>query len=185
MSSNVTKIDKKKVACAKVHVDMGKPHIDWFKEKPVVLHDESKVVVLPKVYDVYSIDAQQVSTFFNKVKNNTKANPLQTVVPLPFGCMLFDVQPNKEVPAQVRERYPNTIVVKGAKDGYELQMAYDGEKLSGQVKSGTLVYNIMPVESKGKYYCIIYEKTQPLEANKKQMYNGPQELKSNKVRYDR
>lgn len=184
-SGNKEKATKAKVACADMHIDMGKEHIDWVKAKPSVLQDDSKLIVLPKVYDVFSIDIVQMNSFFQAVKNNQTTEMLNTVVPLPYGCMIFAIKEQKDMPAPMRKLYPNTIVIKGEKNGYELQMAFDGIKMSGQAKSATQHFNIMPVEANGKYHYIIYEKAQEMEANKEGVYNGEQKMKSLKVRYDR
>lgn len=179
------KTTKKKVACADMHIDMGKAHLDWVKEKESVLQDDSKLVVLPKEYTVYSIGNGQLTTFFEAVKNNTDVQPLETVVPLPYGCIVFPVKERTDISLQMRKMYPNTTLLVGEKDGYELNLSFDGTKMSGRVKSATQQYDIMPMVANGYVYYMVYEKAQEMEANKEGAYKEIPKMKSHKIRYDR
>ncbi|MEZ5016812.1 MAG: hypothetical protein R2800_07155 [Flavipsychrobacter sp.] len=183
--NNKTKATKKKVACADMPVGVGKEHLDWVKEKQSVLYDDTKVVVLPKVYKVYTLSKEQLNAFFLAVKNNKTTQPLETVVPLPYGCIVFPVEQRKDVSPKMLKMYPNTILAKGEKDGYELNLSFDGTKMSGQIRSATQQYDIMPMEANGNFYYVVYEKAQEMEANKEGVYKETPKMKSHKIRYDR
>ena len=158
---------KKKVACAKTHIDEGAPHIDWFDEKDEVLDGAKEVVVLPKVHKLYSISTLQADNFFNIVNNDTV---LTTIIPLPqpAGCQVFTIR--KHIPENARIP-AGTVVTKGDALGQEAMITYSENKFYAFIKWFDNEFIVTPITAHEQTYYLVYTK-------EKDVIERPQDAKA-------
>jgi len=171
--------ERKKLSCADVHVDMNTPHLDWFEENKSVLNKANEVLVLPKNYQVFSIDTTQLSSFFNAVQSG---NTVITVLPLPSpaGCQLFTVTNNPEKGAKLPQ---GMIMAVGESNGQKAVLNFYRENLTAHINWFDMKYEIMTVKANGLPYIIVYEKMPPPpDPRKNKEDNKPEiiELRYNK-----
>lgn len=158
VASNNTKQMTRVASCGDIPIDLAKPHIDWYKESRSVLNTNStdNVMVLPKEYEVYSLNKTQIETFFAA---SAAGEQLNLVVPLayPVGCKSFPMKNDGGTPQQL----------KSIDRQYTLKVVYDGKALSGFAVVDDETYRIMPVQNNNAWYCVVYKQAkQPANDNK-------------------
>lgn len=171
---------RKKMACADIHVDMNTPHLDWFREHTSVLNKADQVLVLPKDYEVYSIDSARLADVFSIIN---KGDKVATVIPLPqpAGCQLFTLHNN--VPEGTYIRTGATPAAGEAK-GQQIIASYYNGQLSANINWFDIKFEIKPVTVQGKPYFIVYTQQPPAEnKNLDKSINTTPELQE--IRYDK
>lgn len=170
--------ERKKLACAQVHVDMNTPHIDWYEADKSILNSTGEILVLPKNYKIYGVDTTQLGSFFRAAQ---AGNTVITVLPLPSpaGCQLFIVNNPEE-----RGKIPQGMIkAAGESNGQKATFNYYRENLTAHVNWFDIQYEMMTVKAKGLPYVIVYEKMPPPpDPNKNQQEAKPEiiEFKYNK-----
>ncbi len=149
--------ERKKLACADVHVDMNTTHIDWYEENRSVLNASSEILVLPKNYRIYGVDTAQLRSFFAAVH---AGRTLATVLPLPSpaGCQLFTVSNNLNDNAKIP---PGMIMAEGESNSQKAALNYYRESLAAHIDWFDIQYEMMTVRANGLPYIIVYEKMPP------------------------
>lgn len=149
--------ERKKLACAEVHVDMNTTHIDWYEENKSVLNASSEILVLPKHYRIYGVDTAQLSSFFAAIK---AGKTITTVLPLPppADCQMFTVSNNLKDGAKIPQ---GMIMAAGESNGQKVAMNYYRENLTAHIDWFDMKYEMMTVRAKGLPYIIVYEKMPP------------------------
>lgn len=171
--------ERKKLACADVHVDMNTTHIDWYEENKSVLNASSEILVLPKSYKIYGVDTSQLRSFFAAIESGKTAS---TVLPLPSpaGCQLFTMSNN----LKDGEKIPHSMIMAmGESNGQKAALNYYRENLTAHINWFDLKYEIMTVKANGLPYMVVYEKTPPPpDPNKNRKEQKPEliELRYNK-----
>ncbi len=171
--------ERKKLACADVHVDMNTPHIDWYEENKSVLNASSEILVLPKNYRIYGVDTAQLRSFFGAVQSG---NTVITVLPLPSpaDCQLFTVSNNLKQGAKVT---PGMIMAAGESNGQKAALNYYKENLTAHINWFDMKYEMMTIKAKGLTYIIVYEKMPPPpDPNKNKNEDKPEIIE---LRYDK
>jgi hypothetical protein len=171
--------ERKKLACADVHVDMNTAHIDWYEENKSVLNTSGEILVLPKNYKIYGVDTSQLRSFFNAVQ---AGNTVITVLPLPSpaDCQLFTVNNNLKEGAKVPQ---GMIMAAGESNGQKAALNYYRENLTAHINWFDIQYEMMTVKANGLPYIVVYEKTPPPpDPNKNRKEEKPEliELRYNK-----
>lgn len=164
VTKNTADNSKKKVACADLHFDMGKPHIDWFEEKKSVFNNSEKILVLPKEYKVYSVDSAQVAEFFKYC--SMPGTKLESVVPLPkpADCRLFTFQNNSNDGANIPAGNAYTV---GECLEQKMMLNYVNGQMKGLVEWYGIMFELLPIVvpivTHNKTYYILYQKQMPKE----------------------
>lgn len=162
-NSNSAKAERKKMACADVHVEMSSTHLDWFTENSSILSKSDQVLVLPKAYKVYSIDSAQLSTFFKAVQ---KGETVNTVVPLPApaDCQLFTIVNNVKKDTNTPG---GMISAAGEGKGQKMTLSYYNGYLTGNINWFDIAYEIQTTTVNKQPYFIVYAKQPPPENKNK------------------
>jgi len=150
-------IERKKMACGKVHVDMNEPHLDWFEENNSILSKADEILVLPKDYKVYTIESAQLNNFFSAIQNG---KTLSTVIPLPepADCQIFTVKNNLKEGSRIPA---GTTMGAGESNGQKMAISYYMGKLAANINWFDLQYEVTTVLIKGTPYILVYEKQLP------------------------
>lgn len=164
--------ERKKLACAQVHVDMNTPHLDWHEADKSILNSTGEILVLPKNYKIYGVDTAQLRSFFGAVQSG---NTVITVLPLPSpaGCQLFTVSNNPEEGAKIP---PGMIMAAGECNGQKAAFNYYRENLTAHVNWFDIQYEMMTVKAKGLPYVIVYEKMPPPPDPNKNLQDAKPEI---------
>lgn len=171
--------ERKKLACAEVHVDMNTTHIDWYEENKSVLNASSEILVLPKNYKIYGVDTSQLSSFFAAIQSG---NTVSTVLPLPTpaGCQLFTLNNNVKNGAKIPQ---GMIIAAGECNGQKATFNYYRQSIAAHIDWFDIQYEMMTVRAKGLPYIVVYEKMPPPpDPNKNQQQDKPEIIE---LRYDK
>lgn len=175
--NNVT--NRTKAACGNLHVDMDKPHIDWFETDKSVLSKSSEILVLPKEYKVYSVDTAQLNNFFAAIEKG------QTVVsafplPKPAECQLFTLKaPKNKTPGL---DMPGAVTAQGECKGQKMNLTYHNGKAGAYVNWFDIKYRISTILIEGLPYLIIYEQQTPPPIQNGNKTSSPKIMQ---IRYDK
>jgi hypothetical protein len=173
--------------------DPNIPHISWVKETEDVLKGKD-VVVLPKVYNIYSADSAQLRHFFTVAKSSKENSKAEVIIPLPqpVGCKVFSVYQSGTMSEELQKKFPDLVTLKGAdkETGLnDIRMEYNGRMMQGQVTVNGEIYLIAPVSNNNHLYYIVYAKSETKEI--KRNFEGKQQTdpetlpKPEIIRYDR
>lgn len=179
--SNTTKAERKKMACADVHLEMSSTHLDWFAENSSILSKSDQVLVLPKAYKVYSIDSMQLSTFFNAIQ---KGETVNTVIPLPApaDCQLFTINNNLKKDAAIPR---GMISATGEAQGQKIALSYQNGYLTGYVNWFDIAYEIQTTTVNRQPYFIVYAKQPATENNNKNINPSDTRPEIIELKYDK
>lgn len=167
---------RRKAACGKVHVDMNKPHIDWYEADKSALYKSTEAIVLPKDYKVYTTDTAQLTGFLNALNNGSK---MEMVVPLPApaDCQVFTIHKYKDPKAP-------GIIAEGESKSQKIYLSLNKGMINGWVKWFEIEYRIIAQRIEGIPYYIVYTKVDMPE-NKTQKESSTNNYELKKVRYDK
>lgn len=171
--------ERKKLACAELHVDMNSTHIDWYEENKSILNASGEILVLPKNYRVYGADTAQLRSFFTAVHTG---QTVSTVLPLPSpaGCQLFTVNNNKKEGTKIPQ---GMVMAAGESNGQKAALNYYRESLTAHINWFDMKYEMMTVKVKGLPYVVVYEKMPPPpDPNKNKQEDKPEIIE---LRYDK
>lgn len=135
---------------------------------------EAKGKVLPSVFETYTIDNNQLKSFFTAARQPDQRTIVSIPIPTPVGCQEFEVRNSSALPPELAEKYPDMASLQGigtVNRAGDLRLDYDGSQLHGQVIWNGQVFLITPVESGGKTLYIIYDKSASNE--KKGAFESP------------
>lgn len=178
-SGNIT---RKKTACSKLHVDMNKPHLDWYEADKSILNKSNEILVLPKDYKVYTIDTAQAREFFSALQNGQILN---TAVPLPApaDCQLFTVKKHRFKNEQ--KNIAGAVMAKGDSKGQELVIGFYQNMIEANVNWFDIEYEIKAKKIQGIPYMIVYTKMPPPVQNTDQKAKERPQLKIVERKYDK
>jgi hypothetical protein len=149
------------IACSDLQKEAGEPRLDWIIEKNSVL-DNLTTLAKPSSYKVYSLDTNQMRSFFKAYKDAAdKQAVLKILLPLPepVGCRTYTLAESGVMPAKLKEKYPDIVSLK-SKDGTGVRLDYDGLKIRAQVTEGADVYVFTPVRNNGTTYYMVYKRSE-------------------------
>lgn len=186
-SSTNNNTNNRRIACPEMELPTALPHIDWMPEKREVLRDVTTMPI-PKAYEVYAVDSQQLKDLFRSVSVRGADTPaIRTIIPLPppAGCQVFELRESATMSEELKAKYPGIISLQGAAVGArqnDIRLDGFGIFMRGQITWNGEIYFITPVnDPNGGLHYIVYAKKDSAEP--KQPFENPPVIQQQ--RYDR
>jgi len=114
---------------------------------------------LPLKYSVYTINNEQMQAFFKSLKS---AGQGLMNLPVPgHGCQPFQVKNSGTMSAELAEKFPEMISLKGTAQqntGGYARVDYDGKKLKVEITWDNETYYIQPWEEEGQLWYVLSDK---------------------------
>jgi hypothetical protein len=154
-----SKTTPKKIVCGAEKT--GSPKVLWtLVDNPTA--DLVKDFKLPTTFTTYSLDANQLSTFFAAANADGASSILSIPLPAEIGCQEFVLKSSGTMASGLQKNFPQIVSLKGgafSPTGIDARIDYDGTRMRGQITWELKVYYVTPITVNDNTLYIVYAAT--------------------------